>query len=44
MRAVRTLSSRGYAGVDGERVGYVEAPTEYDGTSRQVCGVVSFSS
>lgn len=43
MRTVRTLSSRGYAGAAGGRVGYVEAPTEYYGTSRQVCGLWPFA-
>jgi len=43
MRTVRTLSSRAYAGADGEPVGYVEAPTEYYGTSRQVCGLWPFA-
>ena len=43
MKTVRTLSSRGYAGPGGGRVGYVEAPTEYYGTSRQVCGLWPFA-
>jgi hypothetical protein len=43
MRTLRALTSRGYAGPGGGRVGYVEAPTEYYGTSRQVCGLWPFA-
>lgn len=32
---------RGYAGPGGGWVGYVESPTEYFGTSRQVCAFVA---
>lgn len=43
MRTLRALTPRGYAGPGGGRVGYVESPTEYYGTSRQVCGLWPFS-
>ena len=43
MKALRALTPRGYAGPGGGRVGYVESPTEYFGTSRQVCGLWPFA-
>lgn len=43
MRRLTALSSRGYRGAAGGRVGYVETPTEYFGTSRQVCGLWPFA-
>lgn len=43
MKALRTLTPRGYRGRGGGRVGYVETPTEYFGTSRQVCGLWPFA-
>lgn len=43
MRTLRSLGSRGYAGAGGGRVGYIETPTEYFGTSRQVCGLWPFA-
>ena len=43
MKALRALTPRGYVGPGGGRVGYVESPTEYFGTSRQVCGLWPFA-
>lgn len=43
MKTLRALTPRGYAGPGGGRVGYVESPTEYFGTSRQVCGLWPFA-
>lgn len=43
MRTLRALSARGWPGPAGGRVGYVETPTEYFGTSRQVCGLWPFA-
>jgi hypothetical protein len=43
MRTLCALTPRGYAGPGGGRVGYVESPTEYYGTSRQVCGLWPFA-
>ena len=43
MKALRALTPRGYAGPGGGRVGYVQSPTEYFGTSRQVCGLWPFA-
>ncbi len=43
MKTLRTLNSRGYSGPGSGRVGYVETPSEYFGTSRQVCGLWPFA-
>jgi hypothetical protein len=43
MRTLRTLTARGWAGPAGGRVGYIETPTEYFGTSKQVCGLWPFA-
>jgi hypothetical protein len=43
MKTLRRPDAQGFRGPGGGRVSYIESPTEYFGTSRQVCGLWPFA-